>query len=110
MGPKHAGCLATRSADTQPLLDALKIDIAVGSGGALIRTLPPLEHGNVGVKYVIKVPRRAELTDIRSTNGAIRINEIEGDANLRTSNGSVHASKTRGKLEIATSNGAVQVQ
>ncbi len=101
---------ATRYAETQPLLDGLKIDIAVGSGGAVIRTLPPLESGNVGVKYVIKVPRRAELTDIRSSNGAIRINEIEGDASLRTSNGSVHASKTRGKLEIATSNGAVQVQ
>src|SRR5262249_39249073 len=101
---------ATRYAETQPLLDALKIDVAMGAGGAVIRTIPPLESGNVGVKYVIKAPRRVELTDIRSSNGAIRIHEIEGDANLRTSNGSVHASNTRGKLEIATSNGAVQVQ
>jgi len=44
---------------------------------------------------VIKLPRRAELTDIRSSHGA--------------SNGSVHASKTRGKLAIA-SNAAVQVR
>jgi len=32
---------ATRYAETQPLLDAQKIDIAVGSGGAVIRALPP---------------------------------------------------------------------
>ena len=101
---------ATKYAETQELLAQLKIDVSVAAGGVLIRTIPPPESGNVGVKYVIKIPRRAELTEIRSSNGAIHINEIEGDANLRTSNGAVHAEKTRGKLEITTSNGAVDVQ
>jgi DUF4097 and DUF4098 domain-containing protein YvlB len=101
---------ATKYAETQELLAQLKIDVSVASGGVLIRTIPPSESGNVGVKYVIKVPRRAELTEIRSSNGSIHINEIEGDANLRTSNGAVHAERTHGKLEIATSNGAVEVQ
>jgi hypothetical protein len=101
---------ATKYAETQQLLDQLNIDVSASSGGVLIRTVPPTAPGNAGVKYVLKVPRRAVLTEIRTTNGAMRINEIEGDANLRTSNGAVHASKTRGKLEIATSNGAVEVQ
>jgi len=100
---------ATKFAETDQLLARIKVDVAVAADGVHIRTIPPAEPGQVGVKYVLKVPRRAELAEIRSTNGAIRITEIEGGANLHTTNGSVHATKTRGKLEIGTSNGAVQI-
>jgi len=101
---------ATRYAETQQVLDQLKIDVATAADGVHIRTIVPQDSENAGVKYVIKVPRRAELAEIRSTNGAIRVNDVEGSASLHTSNGSVHASKTRGKLQIDTSNGAVAVQ
>jgi Putative adhesin len=101
---------ATKYAESDQLLAQLKVDVAVAADGVHIRTIAPSESGEVGVKYVLKVPRRAELAEIRSTNGAIRITEIEGGANLRTTNGSVHAAKTRGKLEIGTSNGAVQIE
>ncbi|HTM48791.1 MAG TPA: DUF4097 family beta strand repeat-containing protein [Bryobacteraceae bacterium] len=101
---------ATRYAESRELLDQLKIDISVSSGGALIRTLPPTQPGDAGVKYVIKAPRRVELSEIRSTNGSVRIDGFEAGANLRTTNGSVHATKTRGRLQIATSNGSVQLQ
>jgi DUF4097 and DUF4098 domain-containing protein YvlB len=101
---------ATRYAETQQALDQLKIDVATSADGIHIRTLAPQDLGNVGVKYTIKVPRRAELAEIRSTNGAIRVNDVEGSASLHTSNGSVHASKARGKLQIGTSNGAVEVR
>jgi len=101
---------ATRYAETQQVLDQLKIDVANAADGVHIRTIVPQDSENAGVKYIIKVPRRAELAEIRSTNGAIRVNDVEGSASLHTSNGSVHASKTRGKLQIDTSNGAVAVQ
>ena len=101
---------ATKYAETDQLLAQLKVDVAAGGDGVHIRTIPPTDSGQVGVKYVLKVPRRAELAEIRSTNGAIRITETEGSANLRTTNGSVHAAKTRGKLEIGTSNGAVHIE
>jgi len=101
---------ATKYAETDQLLAQIKVDVAVAADGVHIRTIPPAESGQVGVKYVLKVPRRAELAEIRSTNGAIRISEIEGGANLHTTNGSVHATKTRGKLAIGTSNGAVQIE
>jgi DUF4097 and DUF4098 domain-containing protein YvlB len=101
---------ATRYAESQELLDQLKIDVSVSSGDALIRTLPPTQPGDASVKYVIKAPRRVELSGIRSTNGSIRIDGLGAGANLRTTNGSVHATKTRGRLQIATSNGSVQIQ
>jgi DUF4097 and DUF4098 domain-containing protein YvlB len=101
---------ATKHADTDQMLAQVKVDVAVAADGVHIRTIVPPDAHNVGVKYVLKVPRRTELAEIRSSNGSIHVTETEGPANLRTSNGSVHASKTRGKLEIGTSNGSVQVQ
>jgi DUF4097 and DUF4098 domain-containing protein YvlB len=101
---------ATKYADTDQMLAQVKVDVITAADGVHIRTIIPPDAHNAGVKYVLKVPRRAELAEIRSTNGAIRVDDTEGPANLQTSNGSVRVAKTRGKLEIATSNGAVQVQ
>jgi DUF4097 and DUF4098 domain-containing protein YvlB len=92
------------------MLAQLKVDVATAGGGVQIRTIAPSDAHNVGVKYVLKVPRRTELAEIRSSNGSIHITETDGSANLQTSNGSVHATKTRGKLEIGTSNGSVHIQ
>jgi hypothetical protein len=100
---------ATKYAETAELLSQVKVDVATDSSGVHIRTIAP-ESGNVGVKYVIKVPRSAQLADIRSTNGALSINEIDGPATLHTTNGAVSVVKVRGKLEIKTSNGAIHLQ
>jgi DUF4097 and DUF4098 domain-containing protein YvlB len=100
---------ATKYAETPELLDQVKVDVATDSTGVHIRTLTP-ESGNVGVKYAIKVPRGVQLADIHSTNGSLRINEVDGAANLHTTNGSVRVVKARGKLEIQTSNGSVDMQ
>jgi Putative adhesin len=100
----------TKYAETQQLLAALKVDIAVAADGVHIRTIQPAETSGLGASYVIKVPRGVELAEIQSSNGSIHIDEIDGPANLRTSNGSVHTSKTRGKLEITTSNGSIDIQ
>jgi DUF4097 and DUF4098 domain-containing protein YvlB len=100
---------ATKYAETAELLDQVKVDVATDSSGVHIRTVAP-ESGNVGVKYVIKVPRSAQLAEIRSTNGALRINEVDGPANLHTTNGAVRVAKMRGKLDIQTTNGAIDMQ
>jgi len=100
---------ATKSAETAALLDQVKVDVATDASGVHIRTLAPAS-GEVGVKYVIKVPRSVQLAEIRSTNGSLHINEIDGAANLQTTNGAVHVVKARGKLDILTSNGAIHVQ
>src|SRR5258708_15659417 len=60
---------ATKYAETQQLLDQVKVDIAVAADGVHIRTIAPSESGRIGVKYVIKTPRRTELAEIRTSNG-----------------------------------------
>src|SRR5713226_1865969 len=49
-------------AATSALLDAIKIDIVNSADSIHIRTVRPSERrGNMGAKYIIKVPRKTEL-------------------------------------------------
>jgi hypothetical protein len=100
----------TKYASTEYRLKEIKIDIAPTPGSITIRTLPPLDHrGNAGARYTIHVPRKTELAGIVSSNGAIRVEDVEGNSHLRTSNGSVRAARLTGPLEVQTSNGSVEV-
>jgi hypothetical protein len=100
----------TKYASTEAVIRALKIDIVATADSVRIRTIPPTGHrANWGAKYVIRVPRRIELERIASSNGSIRIEDLEGSARLRTSNGSVRLSRFNGSAEVETSNGGVEV-
>src|SRR5207302_11157719 len=78
---------ATKYASTKEQLDAVKIDVAAGSSASVrIRTIRPSSwHGNMGARYTLRVPRRVQLDSITTSNGAIRVEGIDGAAHLRTS-------------------------
>ena len=100
----------TKYAATEELLQALKIDIVPAADSIRIRTARPFERrGNMGARFVLKVPRKVELERIATSNGSIRVAGIEGASRLRTSNGAVHATNLRGELEARTSNGAIEI-
>jgi DUF4097 and DUF4098 domain-containing protein YvlB len=102
-GVKYAG--------TTELRDAMKIDVATTGDTLHVRTVRPSERrGNMGAKYVIKVPRKIELDRITSSNGSIRVNDIEGAARLRSSNGGIRVTNMKGSVDAQTSNGSVEVQ
>src|SRR6266404_2364075 len=101
-GVKYAG--------TAELRDAIKIDVATAGDSLHVRTVRPSERrGNMGAKYVIKVPRKIELARITSSNGSIRVNDIEGAARLRSSNGGIHVINMKGNVDAQTSNGGINV-
>lgn len=101
----------TKYARTPELLQALKIDISASADSIAIRTVRPSDlRGNLGAKYVIKVPRKTELERIVSTNGPVRTEGVEGSARLKTTNGPVRALDLRGGLDVQTTNGPVAVQ
>jgi DUF4097 and DUF4098 domain-containing protein YvlB len=102
-GVKYAG--------TTELRDAMKIDVATTGDTLHVRTVRPSERrSNMGAKYVIKVPRKIELDRITSSNGSIRVNDIEGAARLRSSNGGIRVTNMKGSVDAQTSNGSVEVQ
>lgn len=98
-------------AATPELRDAIKIDIVTSGNSIHVRTVRPSERrGSMGAKYVIKVPRRTELERIQSSNGGIRVTDVEGPARLRSSNGGIHATNLKGNLDVQTSNGGIEVE
>lgn len=98
----------TKYASSEERLHDVKIDISNSPSSISIRTIVPHDgFGNAGAKYVIRVPRKVELRNISSSNGAIHVTEIEGETHLKTSNGSIHATAVKGLLDARTTNGAM---
>ncbi|MBI3679743.1 MAG: DUF4097 family beta strand repeat protein [Acidobacteria bacterium] len=97
-------------AATQELLNQLKIDISTAPDSIRIRSVRPSERrGNLGVKYILSVPRKVVLERVVSSNGSVRVQQVEGNARLKTSNGSVRAGQLKGDIDVTTSNGAVEL-
>lgn len=98
----------TKYAGSEQGLKDIKIDVSSSPNLLQIRTVPVFGTRNLGARYSLRVPRRVQLDRIVSSNGAIRVEEIEGVVNLRSSNGTVRVSRLRGPLEAQTSNGAIE--
>src|SRR5579872_6180782 len=93
-------------ASTPEARDAIRIDIVASDDSVLVRTIHPVgRNWNMGAKYVIHAPRKVDLDRIASSNGSVKVDDVEGKMRLRTSNGSVRTLRVRGDLEVTTSNG-----
>jgi hypothetical protein len=100
----------TKYASTEERLHEIKIEVVPSQSSVSIRTVLPVPRvGNYGARYVIHVPRKVELQNIVSSNGAIRIETIEGRAHLKTSNGGIRAFGFQGSLDARTSNGSIDL-
>jgi hypothetical protein len=100
----------TKYASSEDRMRQIKIEVVPTADSVSIRTIPPMPRiGNYGARYVIHVPRRVELQNISSSNGAIRVETIEGRAHLKTSNGGIRAFAFQGSLDAHTSNGSIDL-
>jgi hypothetical protein len=100
----------TKYAESQSLLNAMQIEAASSGNAVRVKTTrPDPHHGNMGAKYVIRVPRQTALEDVASSNGSIRVEDIDGNAHLATSNGSIHLGKIHGNVDAHSSNGSIEV-
>jgi len=101
----------TKYAESESLLHSMQIEASSSGNAVRVKTTrPDLHHGNMGAKYVIRVPRQTALEDVSSSNGSIRVEDINGHAHLSTSNGSVHLGKINGNVDAHSSNGSIEVQ
>jgi DUF4097 and DUF4098 domain-containing protein YvlB len=100
----------TKNAATEELLKSLKIDISATPNSVRVRVdKPSAFQGNCGVRFAIRVPKKLELEKIKSSNGGIQVNGVEGPADLQTSNGRIEAVRMAGKLTVQTSNGSIDL-
>jgi DUF4097 and DUF4098 domain-containing protein YvlB len=104
----------TKYASSSDLLKEIKVDITNSPEFVTVRAHRPKGddgwwgRGGAGVKMTIRVPRKVKLDRLASSNGAIRIENIEGDARVTTSNGAIRVANLKGRLEATTSNGKVE--
>ncbi len=97
-------------APTAELRDAIRIDVSAAPDSISVRAVRPSErHGNMGVHFTIKVPRKTVLDRIVTTNGTVTVQDVDGTARLRTSNGRVSARDVTGDLDIQTTNGGIEL-
>jgi DUF4097 and DUF4098 domain-containing protein YvlB len=95
---------------TQEAADALKVAIDNSPDAVSIRVTRPSDgRGNRGARFVVKIPRAANVDHIFTSNGSIRTLDGSGPARLRTSNGMIRVEALRGSLDAQTSNGAVEL-
>ena len=100
----------SKYAATQEGADALKVAIDNSPDSVSIRvTRPSDRRGNMGARFVIKLPRAAYVDRIFTSNGSIRTLDGSGPARLRTSNGAIRVQALRGSLDAQTSNGSVEL-
>lgn len=99
----------TKYAGREQMLKEIKIETKADDNSVTIRTIRPTGwHGNAGAKYSIRVPFKVQLDRIVSSNGHIRVEDVQGVANLETSNGALRLRKFEGRLDAKTSNGAIE--
>ncbi len=102
---------AEKHGQTPEDLSQVKLEVQSSPDAILIRTVRPENaHGGSGMSLRIKVPRRVILEHIASSNGAIAVTGIEGQAELATSNGPVRIEDFKGQLRATTSNGPIDVR
>jgi DUF4097 and DUF4098 domain-containing protein YvlB len=100
----------TKHGPTQERAEELKIETSNTPDSVSVRVIRPSAwRNNLGVRFVIKVPRSALLDRITTSNGSIRTLDGSGPARLRTSNGSIRVQDLRGSLDAQTSNAAVDL-
>lgn len=100
----------SKFASRQEVMEQVKIEVVSEPDSLRIRTIRPFERNcNCGAKYVVRLPRKVNLDRIESSNGSVRIENIDGPARLRTSNGSVRVWSVNGDLEAVTSNAGIEV-
>jgi DUF4097 and DUF4098 domain-containing protein YvlB len=101
----------TKYASTKDLLDSTKVVTSGTSGSVRIRTeRPEMHHGNSGARYTIRVPKKVLLDTIATTNGSIRVSDVEGTTRLRSTNGTLRMTNIHGDVEAHTTNGSIEAQ
>lgn len=98
----------TKYAASQQALNDIKVDVAAAPDSVQVRTTVAFGVRNGGARYSIRVPRRVRLDRIISSNGGIKVHDLEGVAHLKSTNGGIRVSRVKGELEAKTSNGSIE--
>lgn len=99
---------ATKHAETQADLDAIRIDIKQSNDKIEVRTAysSPGPH-NGEVSYQVVVPKELGKLTANTANGTVSAENVNGNVSLRSENGAITATSLRGPFSLDTTNGSI---
>ncbi len=99
---------ATKHAESQADLDAIRIDIKQESDSIDVRTIysSPGPH-NGGVAYQIVVPKAIAKLIAKTANGSVSTENVGGDVTMKSENGAITATDLKGSFTLVTTNGSI---
>ncbi len=101
----------SKYAPTETELRDVQIKVDVNGNSAVVHTEIPHDfwHGNFGAHYMIRLPRQVRLDLVRTTNGSVTAEDLEGGGEVRSTNGRISLSRDTGDYDIETTNGTIDL-
>jgi hypothetical protein len=91
-------------------LEQVKIDVEVSGGTARVRVIHPSGFlGSYGAKLLIRVPKATALDRVKTTNGGVTVEDLEGNGNVGTTNGGLRIEHVNGDYELESTNGSLDL-
>ncbi|HWF48072.1 MAG TPA: DUF4097 family beta strand repeat-containing protein, partial [Bryobacteraceae bacterium] len=102
----------TKSASSRDDLAQIKINVDVhGNAASVSATFPEGGFGrSYGAQFVIRVPRRTQLSQAQTTNGSISAEDLEGGGRLSSTNGRLFLARDAGDYDGHTSNATIEFE
>lgn len=108
----------TDSAEARSVMAQLKVEMSERGNSVSVRTVQPKDHAGLwdllfgnwhdaSVSYEIYVPRALEV-DLETTNGALKLKEVQGTLKLETTNGRIELTRCGGAISAETTNGRIE--
>lgn len=97
-------------ASSRSELDQVKIDVEVSGGVARVKVIHPNGFlGSYGAKLLIRVPKATALDRVKTTNGGVTVEDLEGNGNVGTTNGGLRIEHVNGDYEVESTNGSLDL-
>jgi DUF4097 and DUF4098 domain-containing protein YvlB len=100
--------VATKRADSQADLDAIRIDIRQATGAIEVHTVysSPGPHRG-GVSYEVVVPKDLGNLEASTANGSISAQGVSGSVSIKSENGRITATNLKGPFSLSSTNGSI---
>ena len=92
-------------------LDQVENDVEVSGGVARVKVIHPTGFlGSYGAKLLIRVPKATVLDRVKTTNGGVTVEDLEGNGKVGTTNGGLRLEHVNGDYEVESTNGSLDLE
>jgi hypothetical protein len=102
----------TKYAPSKGQMDRIKVDFHVDGGVATVKVSRPESSnwgGGYGAKFLIRVPKATTMSRVKTTNGGITVEDIDGGGNVQSTNGRILLARVNGAYDLETTNGGIEL-